>query len=436
MKKLYFLILLPCLLFSQNDKKTVAVIGFFNKGEKSDDFYNEIISSSISSFLSKIKELKVIPYNEVKNLVEREGLFEKNEFSPENSIDIGVILGAQEILVGDYYVKKREKEININFYIYDVVKGELKLKRSYKGKTDLGFFDTMDKMVFIVGSLFIARPLFVGKILVEVDSPDEYLLYINDSFQDKISKEKSFSENIIAEENFILSLKKSKNLEEVYRNNIFVKNNETFFFKYIPSGNIKIYAKGFEGGEIYTNEALYANVPDNGECIISNIISGTECGVYLKKDDLISEKKIVKMQEGKTKELTFSISRARKLKIPLGKDSITAWNITGYVMSGLGIISFGMGYYFNSEAKKYYDLTIEKYEDYKTATSDFDAKWNAYQSAYNSFNTMLLARNISYISGGVLIGGGLILSFLPIGKDGNNFKLQIQPNYVELNLKF
>ncbi len=62
--------------------------------------------------------------------------------------------------------------------------------------------------------------------------------------------------------------------------------------------------------------------------------------------------------------------------------------------------------------------------------------FSAYQSAYNSFNTMLLARNISYISGGVLIGGGLILSFLPIGKDENNFKLQIQPNYVEVKLKF
>lgn len=423
-------------VFSQERTK-LAILGFLNKGDKSDDYYNSMISGSLSSFLSKLKELKVLSYSEVSKVVSNKGLLDKKELDFNLAVDTGVILGASQVLIGDYIVNKKAKEININFYVYDVKTGDLRLKRSYTGKTDMDFFDTMDRIISIVGSLILARPLFLGKLFVEIDSDGEYLLYINDSFQKKVSKRESFSDSVLAEESFVLSLKESKGMKEVYRGEILLKSEERYYFKYIPSGMVKINGKGFEGGEIYTNEIFYNILSKNGETIISNIRAGTEYSVYLKKGDILTEKKLVKIEEGQTKEINFKIENLRKTKIPLeDKSTISVWNISGYVMCGLGVISIGTGYYFNLEARRYYDLAVQKYDEYKNATSDVETKKKYFEDVFNNLNTSILARNISYIGGGVLLSAGLILSFLPFKSENRSVSFEVSPEYVGVNYRF
>ncbi|MEJ5284845.1 MAG: hypothetical protein WHS77_07315 [Brevinematales bacterium] len=432
-----FLFLFTIVVYSQTGTN-VAILGFINKGEKNNNYYNYMISESLSSFLSKFNGLKVLPYSEVRKVVSNELLLERSELDVDKALDIGIKLGANQILIGDYVVNRKEKKININIYIYDVGTGSLKLKRSYTGETDMDFFDTVDKIISIVGSFLLSRPVFLGKLIVETDALGEYLLYINDSFQKKITKKERFSDIVLAEENFVLSLKKSKTMEEVYRGEIFVKNGETFYFKYIPSGKLKISGKGFKGASIYTNEALYGNLSDSGEVIISNISVGMEYSVYLKKGNILSEKKKIKIEEGKLSELNFTMDSSREAKISLekGASSITVWNITGYTMVGLGIVGMGFGYYFNLEAKRYYDLCLQRYDVYMNATSDFDSRWKDFEDALNGLETMVLARNISYISGGIMLGVGLILSFLPEWDKKDNLSFEVLPNYIGFSYRY
>lgn len=108
----------------------------------------------------------------------------------------------------------------------------------------------------------------------------------------------------------------------------------------------------------------------------------------------------------------------------------------GYISSGVALISFGFGYYFNQKGKNDYNDSLALYEEYKNATFDFDAKWSAYEEKYNSHESNHDYRNLLYITSSVTSIFGIAAIFIikkPIDK---KISINVYPNQMNLSYKF
>lgn len=110
-------------------------------------------------------------------------------------------------------------------------------------------------------------------------------------------------------------------------------------------------------------------------------------------------------------------------------------NICGYALIVVGVGSFGAGYYFDTMASKDLSTAQKKYDDYKNATSDTDTKWNDYQNQLNIAKQDVQYRNIFYIAGGVTLGAGIIMAFIP-NYAKKTAGIYVTPNSINVALRF
>ena len=110
-------------------------------------------------------------------------------------------------------------------------------------------------------------------------------------------------------------------------------------------------------------------------------------------------------------------------------------NICGYILIAGGLGGLGAGYYFDTQASGNMKDAQKNYDDYKSASSGFDDKWKAYQSSLTLAKQNVQIRNISYIAGGVSLGAGLIMAFLPSGNKQNT-GFFVTPNAVYASFRF
>ena len=110
-------------------------------------------------------------------------------------------------------------------------------------------------------------------------------------------------------------------------------------------------------------------------------------------------------------------------------------NICGYALIVVGAGGLGTGYYFDTVASKDLSAAQKKYDDYKNATSDTDTKWNDYQNQLNIAKQDVQYRNIFYIAGGVTLGAGIIMAFIP-NNPKKTASIYITPDSINVALRF
>ena len=309
MRKFYiffFILFLITHIFPAINTNSVAVIGFLNKGDKVDNDYNTIITHSLNNFLSRIGEIEVVNPDMVKKVVEEKKLLETDSLNIETALDIGVSFSAGNIIVGEYLANRKTKKINITMFVYNVITSEMRLKRTYTENLGPDIFDTVDKMITTVGSHLLSKPIKIGKLLVRVGSDEQYELYINNKFQRLLDQKEIFSETMLAEANTVVVLKKLPEKEIVYSNVISIKSDETYNIFYLPTANLIINSKGFEGSEIILDDIIMGKVDNEGMTVLSNIQINKTIKVGISKERKILTEKEVKLDKAKDYFLDFS----------------------------------------------------------------------------------------------------------------------------------
>jgi TolB-like protein len=92
----------------------------------------------------------------------------------------------------------------------------------------------------------------------------------------------------------------------------------------------------------------------------------------------------------------------------------TTLNWIGYGSTIVGLGGLAAGYFvFDKNAAAAYNLALSSKAAYDAATSNFTALWNDYQTHLTAANTNAKLRLVSYIAGGALAAGGIVLAILP-----------------------
>lgn len=115
---------------------------------------------------------------------------------------------------------------------------------------------------------------------------------------------------------------------------------------------------------------------------------------------------------------------------------VSGWNIAGYTLIGIGAVCGGLGIYYNSLSDASAASAASAYDDYKKASSGFNAYWDTYTSKLNQVKQEQSVRNIFYIAGGVSAGLGLVLALLPSSPAGKNASITVLPGYMAFNYCF
>ncbi|MCX7820071.1 MAG: carbohydrate binding domain-containing protein [Brevinematales bacterium] len=316
-------------IFSQTN---IAIIGFANSGNKKENSFGLILTDSLYSFLSKIPDLKIINQEEINKKVKNLNLLQRKTINLQTAVDIGAEYGASHILIGDYIINRKIKQIKINIYLYKVSTMQVELKRSYTGSIGRDFFETVDKINVIIASLLTSKPIKSGKLIIETDADTygDYELYINNTFEQKINKKENFNKNIVANIPITVMIKNLETKEFTYSNQIIVKNDETYRIVYKSKGGIIIKGLGHEGANIYINDNFYTKIPLLGEIELENIDTNKELTIYLKKGSDISKKRNITFSPGRYYILDFS-SEVIGVKIDplkLGKELVKNGNFS------------------------------------------------------------------------------------------------------------
>lgn|GEM_PF-4740519 len=304
--KVILFVLLLVLLNLSFGKTSIAVVGFANLGSKRENYYNTMITTSIINFLSRFPDLDVVSYSKIKEVTKNIPLKLSNQLNMEGVLNAGLSLGVKQVLAGDYTVNSKKKQIIINFMIFDVVTGELKLKRSYTGTTGMDFFDTVDKINEIVATMFYSKNVKLGKLVLKINSDKEYDFYLNNVYQKVVSKDEGFQGSVLSEIPLYISLKNVGSQKEVYSNTVIVPREEKLEITYVPVGHINIKAEGYENGEVFLNDKMVGNLDEKGVLTLRNQPANMEYEIYLSKEGKKSEKKKFFMEEGRTYNFDFS----------------------------------------------------------------------------------------------------------------------------------
>jgi len=119
-----------------------------------------------------------------------------------------------------------------------------------------------------------------------------------------------------------------------------------------------------------------------------------------------------------------------------------AINYIGYATTAAGLGAVAAGYFvFNAAAFEAYGSAVAAKGAYDTATDDFTALWGTYQGYLNDVEVNSTYRMYSYIAGGVLAAGGLVMAFLPPPRAdrallGRGLRLAALPSGVLVTLSY
>lgn len=290
------------------EEKTISVAGFLNKGARSDDSVNLVISKSLISVLQKVPGFKVTPFSRVESEAKKRDLWTVKNYELNNLLDFGLLFAAKTIVCGDYLIDKGKETVQINVFAYNVATGELTMKRTYKGSAGVDIFDTIDNMVKNITSLLAGRAVVFAKLdLNIVNTKQVYHLYISSNFQKAVSSADPFSENVLANEPLLVTLQKPDNANEVFRKSLLLKEGEVQKISYEPSGTVVVRFKGGAGSAVFLDGKKVGVIDNAGECLISgiNLADGQHKIHVVRKEDSNNVKSF-NLEEGKTAVVDFS----------------------------------------------------------------------------------------------------------------------------------
>ncbi len=324
LKKYLWLFIFTVIFFAEihaDEVKSLAVIGFINLGDKTENSINLVVCKSMTTFLSKLPGIKIRPFSDVENAAKEENFWESRKLDVNAALDIGLKLKVNQAIFGTYSVNKQNETIIITVYDYDVKTSELILKREYKGDAGRDIFDTVDKLIKNISSLILGKDIKIGKLNVEINAENrEYKLYINNVFQKDIKKSEGFSDIIAANEDAEISLRNLKDGKEneVYKDFIRVKEDDIYKLSYTPSGSILI--KTVPKAAIIVNDIPAGETGENGEINIKNIRSEFTNVIKINKDGKEIWEKEVLVEEGKSYQLIIEGGKEGIIKANIPKD--------------------------------------------------------------------------------------------------------------------
>lgn len=117
-------------------------------------------------------------------------------------------------------------------------------------------------------------------------------------------------------------------------------------------------------------------------------------------------------------------------------DSYIPMKTAGFVGLGLSGLSLGLGITMHILGNSAYQESIVLHQEYESATSDFQAKWDAYTTKYNEHTTYMTTAVIGYAVSGVSLALGAYWVLHKKKAQEPRFVLMALPNYVAFSYRF
>jgi TolB-like protein len=297
-------ILLPFLPVHADDtltKKSITVAGFINNGDKSDGNMNLLLSKSIITFLSKLPGYTVVPFVKSFKAAQDRGFLAKKRLDPKDALDIGLATGSKQVITGDYKIDKKKNRIAINMLVYDVVSGELTLKRKFEGEADISVFDSIDQATSDLASLIVGHTITMGQMTVTINGTEKtYTLYINGTPVKQVSIAEPFSDKVPAGQEILVSLRVSGSADNVYSKSVTLTENKTFDITYSPSATMIVDTGGITGAELFIDDAPSGSPEKNGTITLTGVKPDEMHTLVLKKNGTMIAKQKLMLREAET----------------------------------------------------------------------------------------------------------------------------------------
>jgi hypothetical protein len=330
-----FFFALPFAALYSVEMKSVTIAGFINTGEARDASVNVQMTRSLITFLTKFSK-NVTPYASLEPAARS---FWKMKILDENlAMGIAQSFDTKQVLTGTYRVNNKKETIEINVFVYDVVTGDLKLKRSYKGSAGVEIFDTIDKMIRDVTGLLIGRALDFGDIRVNVLSDKgPHKLFVDGMFAADLTNRKPFLYKTFANSQSAVSIRIASTGRDVLEKTVDVVKDGVVDVTYTPSGTVVIktaigtndvFLNGKESGVIQTGGA--------GELTMPNIPANVPTTVQIRSEGKIVAEETVTVDEGEIKVVYVGDANQdsrRTVFFPI-KGGMLGWLNSSYIQAG------------------------------------------------------------------------------------------------------
>ena len=411
--------------------KTITVAGFINKGSSEGENINIILTKSLIGTLEKIPNSIITPYSEVEKIVSENGLWKLKKIDIDLALQTAQPFGSRQLIIGEYKVNPSANQVSINVYVYDVITGELKLKRNYRGNTGLDLFDTIDNIAKNIGGLILGKKFSLGRVVVKIqDSTNNYIVNINAKNIGTTSEEHPFETEILSGETVEISLKISNSDKEVFRKAINVASSKTNEIIYTPYSSLNI-QNLLNDGIILINEKPCGSLEKEQSLIISNILPDKTYNIALQHNEKILQKREVVTKEGETALVVFAEKRGIK-KTPFHyADSSPMWNLLLPGIAQYQAGDFWMGTLFLS-----LDLASIGWTTlFIVAYNILSDKYNqSADQAYKDKLSYLKDKCLVYISLGIIVWAGA--TTLSILHAYSEMAAEIKPEGYSLSLDY
>lgn len=108
----------------------------------------------------------------------------------------------------------------------------------------------------------------------------------------------------------------------------------------------------------------------------------------------------------------------------------------GYISAGVGILSLGAGLLYNNQVIKNNNDATTLFNNYYSASSDFDTAYNAYTTKLNQADKLITTRNIFYITSGATLSFGIVSIFIIRSPIDEKVSINLGPNQIKFAYKF
>lgn len=333
-----FTLLIVCYgeTFSKDDTVKTAIIGFINQGKKGDDSIQTVIGKSLFSFLNKLPGTDLLPLSESLSEGQRQGFSKLEKVYQSPVIKAGQAIGAGIVIAGEYRVVN--EEIKIVVYGYDVVTGNLKFKKEYRGDAGPDIFDTIDNVVNDVAGILIGRKIELATLDIQVaDTDQQYRVYLNGKYIDLAGKNLVFKERILAGMDNELVIRNASTMKEVYIELLNVKKGDVRSIVYAPVAKLSIETiKLTEPAIILIDGKKVGDAKEGTPLKLTNMLSGKPIKVQIVNiaGKSIAERNVT-LDEAENLQLSIDLSSGRRQFYALMKG-----------LEGGMEVSFGLDYRF------------------------------------------------------------------------------------------
>jgi hypothetical protein len=147
-------------------------------------------------------------------------------------------------------------------------------------------------------------------------------------------------------------------------------------------------------------------------------------------------------QDKRIEEINTLVNQKLGMLTPLfnhdkSETLLSNFNWTGWAFVAAGVISGGIGVYFDGKSGQDYQNMISTYNSYLNAgsTSAPDL-WNQYQSFAMNTKDEQTARNVFYVVGGASTAVGIVFLLMPMVPMKENTSLLFSPGRVNYSVRF